>query len=74
MSAQTEADVKQLKQDVVDLQQRLFLLSSQSYAAVESLMERIQMLEAADNAIVEGDEVVVKAAPNGQAKAKKAHR
>lgn len=73
MSAQTEADVKQLQQDMAQQQQAMFLLQQNitnlnmhMYAAMEAVVERLQAIE--------GDEVVVKAAPNGQAKTKKAHR
>jgi hypothetical protein len=68
MSAKDEADIRQL-------QQQFLMLSSNCLAAIEALSERIGALEGgSNNAVAEGDDVTVKASPNGQIKAKKAHR
>ena len=67
MSAQTEADVKQLMRDMVQIQQNVAMLNN----AMEAV---IKELRGENNASVEGDDIVVKAASNGQATTKKAHR
>jgi len=63
MTRQTEVDVDNIKADVRKI-----------YAALDALIERMGLLEAAiptgavNNAVVEGDEPEVEAARNGRAR------
>jgi hypothetical protein len=76
MSAKDEADIRELQGQMLTQQQGMLNLSTQMFAAVSALVERMDTLETivGNNAVVEGDDIQVKAAPNGQAKTKKAHR
>ena len=64
MSMQTEVDVKKLQAEMRDLQQHVAKISEVLTALIEQQ----------GSAVVEGDDITVKASPNGQIKGRKTHR
>ena len=64
MSAQDQANIATLQQEMVAMQQHVMNLNQHFLAAVNALVERLEVLEAGNNAVGEGSDV--KAAPNGR--------